>query len=118
MAPSLSRGAAAGRYVRRVSGEGLLSIAGGMAALALYLRTLAPSITMANGAGDSGELASTAYTLGIAHPSGYPLYTLLGFAVTHLGCGEPAFCLNVFSATMGAITAGLALLLAVGVARR
>src|SRR5437764_1069547 len=35
MAPSLSRGAAAGRYVRRVSGEGLLSIAGGMVALAL-----------------------------------------------------------------------------------
>ena len=35
--------------------------------LALYLLTLAPSITEANGTGDSGELASTAYMLGNAH---------------------------------------------------
>ena len=106
------------RCVRRVSGEGLFPIAGGVAALALYLHSLAPTITMANGAGDSGELASTAYTLGIAHPTGYPLYTLLGFVVTHLGGGEPAFSLNVFSAVMGAVTVGLLLLLALHVARR
>jgi Protein of unknown function (DUF2723) len=104
--------------VRRVSREVLLAIAGGVAALALYLHSLAPTITMANGAGDSGELASTAYTLGIAHPTGYPLYTLLGFVVTHLGGGEPAFSLNVFSAVMGAVTVGLLLLLALHVAWR
>jgi hypothetical protein len=104
--------------VRRVSREGLLAIAGGVVALALYLHSLAPTITMANGAGDSGELASTAYTLGIAHPTGYPLYTLLGFVITHLGGGEPAFSLNVFSAVMGAVTVGLLLLLALHVAWR
>src|SRR5205085_6545333 len=98
--------------------DGTIAVAGGIVALILYLRTLAPSITMANGAGDSGELASTAYTLGIAHPTGYPLYTLLGFVVTHLGGGEPAFSLNVFSAVMGAVTVGLLLLLALHVAWR
>src|ERR687884_80369 len=106
------------RYVRRTSREGLLPIAGGVAALVLYLHSLAPTITMANGAGDSGELASTAYTLGIAHPTGYPLYTLLGFVITHLGGGEPAFSLNAFSAVMGAVTVGLLLLLALHVAWR
>ena len=104
--------------MRRVPSGGLLAIAGGVAALALYLHSLAPTITMANGAGDSGELASTAYTLGIAHPTGYPLYTLLGFVVTHLGGGEPAFSLNVFSAVMGAVTVGLLLLLALHIAWR
>lgn len=34
-------------------------------------------------AGDSGELVAAAYTWGIAHPPGYPLYTLLGALLTH-----------------------------------
>jgi hypothetical protein len=72
----------------------------------VYLSTLAPSISDANGTGDSGELASTAYTLGIAHPTGYPLYTMLGFLVTHFG-GEPAHDLNLFSALMGALTVAI-----------
>jgi hypothetical protein len=122
MAPPLSRDATAPavaeRRVLRVGRAGLLAITGGTAALVLYLHSLAPSITMANGAGDSGELASTAYTLGIAHPTGYPLYTLLGFVVTHLGGAEPAFSLNVFSAVMGAVTVGLLLFLALRVAGR
>ncbi|HWE64360.1 MAG TPA: DUF2723 domain-containing protein, partial [Chloroflexota bacterium] len=77
-----------------------------LVAAAIYLLTLAPSITTAFGTGDSGELASTAYTLGIAHPTGYPLYTLLGYAVTHLGA-EPARGLNIFSALMGALAVSL-----------
>jgi Protein O-mannosyl-transferase TMEM260-like len=39
-----------------------------------YLQTLAPSV----GFIDSGELATVPYVLGIAHPTGYPLFTLLG----------------------------------------
>ena len=98
--------------------DGLVAALAGLAALALYLHTLAPTITFANGAGDSGELAAAAYTLGIPHPTGYPLYILLGFVVTHLGHGEPAFDLNVFSALMGAAASGLLLLLALCLARR
>lgn len=30
---------------------------------------------------DAGELATVQYLPGIAHPSGYPLFTFLGFAV-------------------------------------
>ncbi len=40
----------------------------------LYYQTMAPSIAPI----DSGELAAVQSTLGIAHPTGYPLFTLLG----------------------------------------
>lgn len=40
----------------------------------IYLQTLAPTV----GFIDSGELATVTSTLGIAHPTGYPLFTLLG----------------------------------------
>ena len=41
----------------------------------IYLFTLAPSVVQI----DSGELAAVQVTLGIAHPTGYPLFTLLGY---------------------------------------
>lgn len=42
--------------------------------LILYLATSYPTVAYI----DSGELALVAQTLGIAHPTGYPLYTLVG----------------------------------------
>lgn len=44
----------------------------------VYLITLAPGVVQI----DSGELAAVASTLGIAHPTGYPLFTLIGYAFT------------------------------------
>ena len=41
----------------------------------VYLTTLAPSVVNI----DSGELATVQITLGIAHPTGYPLFTMLGY---------------------------------------
>jgi hypothetical protein len=41
---------------------------------AIHARGAAPTIYV----GDSGELVAAAATLGIPHPSGYPLYVLLG----------------------------------------
>ena len=41
----------------------------------VYLFTIAPSVVQI----DSGELATVQITLGIAHPTGYPLFTLIGF---------------------------------------
>lgn len=35
-------------------------------------------------AGDSAELVTAAYTWGIAHPPGYPLYTFFGAALSHV----------------------------------
>lgn len=43
--------------------------------LIIYLFTLAPSVVQI----DSGELAAVQATLGIAHPTGYPLFTMLGY---------------------------------------
>ncbi|TFH65323.1 MAG: DUF2723 domain-containing protein, partial [Candidatus Zixiibacteriota bacterium] len=43
-------------------------------ALFLYWQTSYPSVAYI----DSGELAIVNWTLGIAHPTGYPLYTLIG----------------------------------------
>ncbi len=73
--------------------------------LCLYLFCLAPTITTA---GDSGELISASFRLGIAHPSGYALYCLLGKAfATLLPWGEIAWRYNFFSAICGAVTTGL-----------
>ena len=47
----------------------------GIAVFIIYLFTLAPSVMQI----DSGELAAVQATLGIAHPTGYPLYTIVGY---------------------------------------
>lgn len=41
----------------------------------IYLITMAPSVIQI----DSGELAAVQATLGIAHPTGYPLFTIIGY---------------------------------------
>jgi hypothetical protein len=66
-------------------------------ALVVYLKTLAPTVTFI----DSGELASDVSVLGIAHPTGYPLFTLLGWLVVHIPLGlQPIFQLNVLAAIL------------------
>ncbi len=61
----------------------------------VYLATLAPGLTFI----DSGELSAVACTLGIAHPTGYPLFTLLGWIFAHLPFpGEEVFRLNLMAA--------------------
>jgi hypothetical protein len=46
----------------------------------IYLITLAPGIVQI----DAGELSAVASTLGIAHPTGYPLFTLIGYVFTKI----------------------------------
>ncbi len=41
----------------------------------VYLTTIAPSVIQI----DSGELATVQIKLGIAHPTGYPLFTMIGY---------------------------------------
>lgn len=67
--------------------------------LAVYLKTLAPSITWAHMGADSGDLATAVAVLGIPHPTGYPLYVLLGRAWSYLvPWGDVAHRLNLLSA--------------------
>ncbi|NWF88908.1 MAG: DUF2723 domain-containing protein [Ignavibacteriaceae bacterium] len=47
----------------------------GIIVFIIYQFTLAPSVIQI----DSGELAAVQITLGIAHPTGYPLFTVLGY---------------------------------------
>lgn len=47
----------------------------GLTAFLIYLNTIAPSVIEI----DPGELAAVQITSGIAHPTGYPLFTMLGY---------------------------------------
>ena len=66
----------------------------------VYLHTLTPTV----GFHDSGELITCAYTLGIAHPPGYPLYTLLGKVFcTLIPIGNIAYRMNMESALFASL---------------
>jgi hypothetical protein len=73
------------------------------AGLALYVYTLAPTLLPA----DSGEFQLVSATLGIAHPPGYPLYTLLGRLFTLIPLGDAAYRVNWMSAFFAAMTLAL-----------
>ncbi|MFH1825356.1 MAG: DUF2723 domain-containing protein [Candidatus Firestonebacteria bacterium] len=66
-----------------------------MAILSVYIITLASTITAT---GDSSEMIIAPYVLGIAHPPGYPLYTLLGKLFTFLPLVSIAYRINIMSA--------------------
>jgi len=82
----------------------LLSIFIALIALAVYVATLAPGLDFI----DSGELATVATTLGIAHPTGYPLWTLIAHLVTRLPFpGAPIDRLNFMAAVLCAAGIGV-----------
>lgn len=86
-------------FLRRYA-DTLIAMALFAAVLTIYLRTLCPSLYW----GDCGELATVAATLGIPHPTGYPLYCMLGKAWTLLlPIGTIVWRMNVFSAVFGAL---------------
>ena len=73
------------------------------ASMMLYVRTLAPSVVFA----DSGELIYSAVKLGVAHPPGFPLYTLVAHLFTKLPVGNMAQRVNFASAFFAALTASM-----------
>lgn len=60
----------------------------------VYMLTLAPDVHFT----DSGELASVATSLGIAHPTGYPLFTLVGYLWANILPWAPIYNLNLMAA--------------------
>jgi hypothetical protein len=58
----------------------LLGLVAPAVAFGVYLLTLSRTVA----AEDTGELAASLYTLGVVHPTGYPLFTLLGWVFAHL----------------------------------
>ncbi|XP_075782397.1 protein O-mannosyl-transferase TMEM260 isoform X1 [Pelodiscus sinensis] len=85
---------------------GAAGVAGalGAAVAAAYAATLPPSVP----GGDSGELITAAYELGVAHPPGYPLFTLLAKLVIGLfPFGSIAYRVNLLCGLLGAAAASL-----------
>jgi len=71
----------------------------GVAVLLVYVAGACPTIYV----GDSGELVTAVDVLGIPHPTGYPLYVLLGKLWTILlPFGSIAWRMSLFSAFAGA----------------
>lgn len=60
---------------------------------AVFISTTAPTVFL----GDSGEITSAAYTLGIGHPPGYPLYAMMSKIAMFLPAGDMAFRVNLQS---------------------
>ena len=80
-----------------------------LVAFMIYTRTMAPTITWRHGGSDSGDLVTAAINLGVPHPTGYPLYTMLAHLFTAVPWGEPARNVNVFSAATAALAMGTVL---------
>jgi hypothetical protein len=79
--------------------DALLALLVGGLSLALYVRTLAPSVLT----GDSAEFQVLAYQMGIAHTPGYPVYIMLAKLFTYLPIGDIAYRVNLFSAFAAAV---------------
>ena len=81
-----------------------------IAAFLVYLRTVGPTVT----GEDSGELVTAAYTMGVAHPPGYPLWCILGKLFTLIiPLGTVAWRVNVMSAFFAASTVFVVCLLGI-----
>jgi hypothetical protein len=68
--------------------------------LGTYLSTLGSAVQFI----DSGELAVVCRSLGIAHPTGYPLYTLLGRVFCLLPVGDTIFRVSLMSLVFACVT--------------
>ena len=72
--------------------------------LAIYVLGASPTIYV----GDSGELVAAVGVLGVPHPTGYPLYVLLGHLWTEIfPFGSVAWRMSLFSAGFAALTVAL-----------
>ena len=73
------------------------------AACALYLYTLAPDVAVS----DFAEFQYLPARLGLAHPSGFPLFVLLGWLWAQLPHANLALHMNALSALTSALAVGL-----------
>ncbi len=70
--------------------------------LGVYIASLRPGVDY----WDTGELQTVPFILGIAHPSGFPAYVLIGWLWSHVvPFGDPAYRMNLLSAVAMATAA-------------
>ncbi|NLF86275.1 MAG: DUF2723 domain-containing protein, partial [Lentisphaerae bacterium] len=104
---NLDTGSETGRFFRRIDWSAFWTAT--LAAFAVYFFTLGPSVTLE----DSGELAVAGDYLGVPHPPGYPIWTMIAWLfarvfsfVTFRGQPTPAWSIALASAVFGALAAG------------
>ena len=92
------------QFIRRIPAavlDRLVCASAGLLSFVVYLVSMPPSVT----GEDSGELVAAAYTLGIPHPPGYPLWTMFAYGVTHaFPIGTVAWRAAALSALFAALT--------------
>lgn len=69
-------------------------------ALIVYILTLAPDVYFI----DSGEFAAALVQFNICHPTGYPLFTLLGKIFTSIPLENKIYLVNLFTAIISAFS--------------
>src|SRR5437588_9001821 len=79
----------------------------------LYFLTAARDIVV----GDTPELITAAVTLGVAHPPGYPLFTMLGHLFSLLPFGSIPFRVNLLSVVCDSVAVGIVYLIAARLVR-
>lgn len=77
--------------------------------LVVYYVTLLPEVDY----GDSAELSMQAYQLGVTHPPGYPVHTILG-KILGLMLSDSATATNSLSALCTSLTVGLMSMMILG----
>ena len=84
--------------------ERLAAFVASVIAFVVYVLTLAPSVTWQHNGADSGDLVAAAFTFGVPHPPGYPLFTLISSVFAHIPGVEPARGVGYFVALCAAAT--------------
>jgi 4-amino-4-deoxy-L-arabinose transferase-like glycosyltransferase len=79
----------------------------GVLVLLVYLATLSPGLTFRHNGTDGGDLVTAAWTLGVPHPTGYPVYTLLAWLFSRIPVGTVAYRVNLLSAVCASATVSL-----------
>lgn len=57
--------------------------------------------------GDSGDVVTAAIVAGVPHPPGYPLYTFLGWVLSHIPVATPSWRVTLLSSVPHAVTVSL-----------
>ena len=98
------------RYVARIGLPtiGWAALAAAVIAGVVYWQTMLPGVSV----GDWAEMQMIPAQLGVPHPTGYPLYTLLGFLFSLVPIGTTAFRAGLFEVITAASAVGLAVVIA------
>ena len=108
-APMDTRTASFDSIRARVSPTSLAALASFAIAAIVYARTLLPGVSF----GDWAESELLLSRLGVLHPTGYPLYSLVGKLSSLVPVGSLAWRANALSAAAAAAAVGVAVLIAV-----